>query len=290
MKETAVMIAVRDRPTEVSMLLQSLAYQTYTDFDIFIRDDAGGTPLTTYHFYNCIFNLLRMKGFRIYFNRNEFGLGVSKNRQKLVEDTKINKYKYLARVDDDVVLEPDFLERLIKVIEKGYDLASGVTPVMVSPTFIRDSNYVKIGNQVVLDNEGNYLFNGDDFGYKYTDDKIIPAHHFRSSALYKAEIHDKVNYTPTKLSKHGFREEQFFSFKCLMNGYKIGVDLGAIAWHQMTPSGGERFPDQNDLVQFNEKILREWTKEHKDELNKIFGRPKLTEQELMKDTNLARKF
>lgn len=285
------MVAVRDRPTEVAMLLESLCYQTYTNFDIFIRDDAGGTPLQTYHFFNCITNLLRMKGFKVYMNRNDFGLGVSKNRQKLVEDTQTKgKYKYLARVDDDVVLEPDFLERLIKVIEQGYDIASGVTPVMVAPSFIRGVDHLEIGNQVVLDNEGNYIFNGDDFGYQYTDEKIIPAHHFRSSALYKAEIREKVNYTPTKLSKHGFREEQLFSFKALMEGYKIGVDLGAIAWHQMTPSGGERFPEQNELVIFNENILREWTKEHKDELNKIFGQPKMTEQELMKDTNLARKF
>lgn len=289
MKEIAVLINVRDRPTELSMNLLSLYNQTYKDFDIYILDDMSGAQLTDYHFYNCIINLLKCNGFKVYVHRTEFPHGVSKARQKIVDLALKKKYKYLCRIDDDVVLEPDFLERLIKVIESGYDLASGVTPPMVQPTFIRDpKNIGEVIGRVVLDDEGNYLFNGDDCGMLYTDSVILPAHHFRSSALYKSEIHKKVNYLPTKLSKHGFREEQIFSYKCLMAGFKIGVDTGAIAWHQMTPSGGERFPEQVELVQFNENILREFTKENKDELNKIFGQPKLTKQELMKETNLIR--
>ena len=287
MKETAVMICVKDRPSEVAMLLESLYFQTYKDFDVFIRDDNSGTSLNNYHFFNCIIARLVLRGHKVIVNRNDIPLGVSKNRQQLIEDVKDNGYKYACRIDDDVVLESDFLERLVKVIESGYDLASGVTPPMSGPTFIRDSKYLNIGNQVVLDNEGSYILNNDDFGMQYTDSKIIPAHHFRSSALYKMSIHEKVNYLPTRLTKHGFREEQIFSYKLLMNGYKIGVDLGAIAWHQMTPSGGERFSDSNDLIKQNEQILKEFTKENKDELNKIFERPELSKQEIMKETNLA---
>lgn len=288
-KECAILINCRDRPSEVALLLSSLYNQTYKNFDVYILDDCGGTPLQTYHFFNCIISLFNMQGFRIYIDRNPFGLGVSKSRQKIADWARQKPYKYLCRVDDDVFLEPDFIERLIKVIESGFDLASGVTPVMVGPTFIRDPKILEVGNQVVLDNEGNYIFNGDDFGMRYTDSKIISAHHFRSSALYKSEIHDKVNYLPTRLTKHGFREEQIFSYKLLMNGYKIGIDTGAIAWHQQTPSGGERFSDSNELVKQNEQILKEFTIEHKDELNKIFGQPKLTKQQIMKDTNLAGK-
>ena len=132
----------------------------------------------------------------------------------------------------------------------------------------------------------------------YYDDVILPAHHFRSSALYKKEIHNKVNYLPTKLTKHGFREEQIFSYKCLINGFKIGVDTQAIAWHQLTTSGGERFMDSNELISQNEKIMIEETKElYKkygnfiDDYNKKLGlNPKpLTKQQLMMETNLTGK-
>ena len=214
MVETCILINLRDRPTEVSMLLESLLFQTYQDFDICILDDCSGTPLTNYHFFNCIINLLKMNNHKVLISRTTFPHGVSKARQAIVDLTK-DDYKYLLRVDDDVILELDFIERLKKVLDSGYDLASGVTPPC-APAFIRGVEKIKekgFINQVVLDNDGNYIFCGDDCGMNYADELIIPAHHFRSSAMYKSEIHKKVNYTPTKLSKHGFREEQIFSYK-----------------------------------------------------------------------------
>lgn len=299
MKETAIMIAYKDRPTELAMLLCSLYTQIYKDFDIYILDDQSGTPLTTYHFFNCVINLLKCQGFKIYIIRTEFPHGVSKARQRLVDEALKKEYKYLARVDDDVYLESDFLERLIKVIETGYDLASGVTPPMVQPTFIRNPKYVgEVINYTELDTEGNITYSGDSCGMNYTDSKILLAPHFRSSALYKVEIHKKVNYTPTKLSKHGFREENIFSWKCILNGFKLGVDTGAVAWHQQTPSGGERFPSQNEDIQFNQKIFEEETKEmfikNGDFLRKYYEDNgiklrKLEKTEYMKEENLMRK-
>ena len=285
MKQTAILINVKDRPTELTMLLQSLRTQTYKDFDIFILDDCSGTPLNTYHFFNCITNRLVQENHKVFVKRTGFTHGVSKARQKIVDWAK-DDYKYLLRVDDDVVLESDYIERLFKVLDQGYDLASGVTVPMASPTFSRNPKFLKgIVNRVILDEEGNYIMNGDDCGMNYTESVILPAHHFRSCALYKSKIHEKANYLPTKLSAHGFREEQLFSYRLLMQGFKIGVDTQAINYHQLTPSGGER-PTTN-LTPFNQQILLEYTKEHKDELKKLFpNEPMPTELELTKQTNL----
>ena len=290
MTETAILINVKDRPTEIAMLLESLHFQSYQDFDVFILDDFSGTPLTNYHFFNCMVNLMKRKR-KVFMRRTEFPFGVSKARQEIVDWAIKGDYKEFLRIDDDVVLEEDFLYRLLKVLSKGYDIASGVTPPMAQPTFIRDLKYIKnIVNRVILDKEGNYILNADDCGYNYTDSIILPAHHFRSSALIKREVHEKVKYYPTKLSKHGFREEQIFSYKAQMQGFKIGVDLGAIAWHQMTPSGGERFPESNELIKQNQEILVEFTKEHKDKLNELFTHEDMpTELELKKENNLLMK-
>ena len=290
MTETAILINVKDRPTEIAMLLESLHFQSYQDFDVFILDDFSGTPLTNYHFFNCMVNLVKRKR-KVFMRRTEFPFGVSKARQEIVDWAIKGDYKEFLRIDDDVVLEEDFLYRLLKVLSKGYDIASGVTPPMAQPTFIRDLKYIKnIVNRVILDKEGNYILNADDCGYNYTDSIILPAHHFRSSALIKREVHEKVKYYPTKLSKHGFREEQIFSYKAQMQGFKIGVDLGAIAWHQMTPSGGERFPESNELIKQNQEILVEFTKEHKDKLNELFTHEDMpTELELKKENNLLMK-
>ena len=287
----AVLINTKNRVTELSLLLQSLRTQTYQKFDIFVYDDYGDNPNTNYHFFNCLITRLKLEDHFVFMRRTEFPHGVSKARQAIVDWALQYDYEYFCRLDDDCILESDYIEKLLNVIENGYDLATGVTVPMVGPSFKRDSKFISNGimNRVILDNEGNYILNNDDCGMEYLKtDNIFPAHHFRSCALYKTEIHKKVNYLPTRLSMHGFREEQIFSYKLLLNGYKIGCDLNAVTWHQLTPSGGERGPNDQELIRFNEQILNEWTKDHKDELNKIFTKENMSsELELMKETNLA---
>ena len=285
------MIAVKDRPTELSLLLQSLRNQTYKNFDIYIVDDCSGTPLNNYHFLMCLINKMIEEGNFIYIERNAFNLGVSKNRQKLVDLALNGDAELLCRVDDDVILEPDYLQKLLIVINKGYDLASGTTPFIGQPMFKRESKFIgNVGNRVVLDNEGNFLFNGDDFGINYNDEVILPLHHFRSCALYRREIHDKVSYD-SNLTKHGFREEEILSFKMIINGFKLGCNTQAIAWHLNTPSGGERFPDSNDLIKINEQVLKDFTKklykEHGDFISDYNKRLGIKEEPIvLKETNL----
>ncbi len=288
--ETVILINVRDRPTEIALLLQSLRTQTYSDFDIYILDDCSGTPLTNYHFFNCVMNRLKIEGHKVFMKKTEFTHGVSRARHAIAEWALEKNYKYFLRVDDDVVLEPDYLERLHKVLlDFPYDIASGVTvPMQVIP-FKRNPRFLNgIVNRVILDKGGAYIMNGDDCGMEYTATgvtNILPAHHFRSCALIKREVHEQVKYYPTKLSHHGFREEQIFSYRALMKGFKIGIDLNAINYHQMTPSGGER-PTAN-MVPFNQEILEEFTKENKEELSKLFPtEPMPSKQALMKESNL----
>jgi GT2 family glycosyltransferase len=287
MKETAILINTLSRVTELSLLLQSLRTSEYQDFDVFILDDAGSNPNENYHFYNCVVNRLKSEGHKVFTKRNEFNLGVTKARQKRVDwALETEEYKYLCRLDDDCIIEVDYLSKLKKVIEAGYDMASGVTVPMVSPTMKRDPIHLKgIVNRVILDENGKYIMNGDDCGQQYTESVILPAHHFRSCALYKSEIHNKANYLPTRLSTNGFREEQIFSYRILMSGFKIGVDTGALNWHLICPSGGER-PTMN-MVPFNQQMFEEFTVENKEELNKLFTHENMpSELELTKENNL----
>jgi GT2 family glycosyltransferase len=264
-----VNICSRDRVTEASLLLQSLRTQTYQQFNVHVLDDASGTPMTNYHFFNCLCNRLRFEGHRVNLIRNPVSRGVARARQQLVEHTlEHSKGKYICRLDDDVVLQPDFLERMMRVIKQGYDLASGVTPLMNGPLVEREVKYVEpIVNRVVLDEDGRFLFNGDDCGYSYLTDGILPAHHFRSNALIKREVHEKIKYE-CNLASHSFREETFFSLRALLAGFKIGVDLNAVVYHFVTPSGGERSHNAADSKN-NQMMLNEFVRENKDELREI---------------------
>jgi glycosyltransferase involved in cell wall biosynthesis len=282
MGKIAILINTKDRPTELCLLLQSLRTQIYQDFDIFILDDFGGTPLTNYHFYNMLLTRLVQENHKVNVRKTAFTLGVSRARQEIVDWAK--GYDYYLRVDDDCILEPDYIAQLFEVIGAGYDIATGVT-IPFQPIPKRDTLYLKgIVNRVILNEDGSYKCNFDDCGMPYTHKLILPAHHFRSCALIKKEVHDKVKYYPTKLSMNGFREEQIFSYKALLAGFKIGCNTQAVNYHLATPSGGER-PTMN-MVPFNQKILEDFTIENKDELIKIFKDGGISELELKKSNNL----
>ena len=286
----AILIGYRDRPTELYGLLQSLRTQTNKNWDIFILDDNSGTPIEVYHFLNMIVMRMKLEGNKFFYEKTPFNYGVSRMRQYLVDKALQEGYNLTLRLDDDILLEPDYIERLIKVMEQGYDIASGVT-ISFGPQLKRDPIHLKgIINRVILDKDGNFIMNGDDCGNSYTYDLTLPTHHFRSCALMKKEVHNKVSYYPTKLTRHGFREEQIFSFKALMEGFKIGVDTGAVNFHLMTPSGGERFPEQGQMIPFNQQILEEFTRENKEKLSPSFPvEPKLSELALKKENNLLLK-
>lgn len=292
----AVLINTRDRPTELSLLLQSLRTQTFKDFKIYILDDCSGTPIQAYHFLMCMIGKCNDEGNHVHYQKTEFPHGVSKARQRIVDwALKDDDTELFLRVDDDVILEPTYISKLMEVIKNGYDFASGVTPFMGQPQFRRDvKNVGPVMDRVVIDNEGNIVFNGDDCGMLYHQESVLPLHHFRSCALYKKEIHQKVSYD-NRLTKHGFREEEILSFKLITAGYKLGCNTGAIAWHLLTPSGGERFADSNELVKINEEELKRFTKElYKEkgdfieEYNKRLGISvqKMSDEELIKSTNL----
>jgi len=93
------------------------------------------------------------------------------------------------------MLEPDYFEKLIKVIDEGYDIASGVTPLIGTPEWKRETKFVEpIINRHEFDNEGNLIKMNDDCGYTYLEEVILPTHQFRSCALFKREVVEKIKY------------------------------------------------------------------------------------------------
>ena len=259
-KRIDVQILTRDRPTELAILLWSLREQTYKEFDVMIYDDCSGTPLQVYHFLNCVINRLKFDGHRVEVIRGAVKKGIWRARQLLAEHSVENSQNsFICRLDDDVILERDYLEKLMLVIDEGYDIASGITTPALTAVQPRSAEYVyPVINRVVLDKDGQFLINCDDCGYTYTEEVILANDHFRSCALYKKEIHEKVSYEDN-MPLCGFREEEFFSFRAILAGYTAGCHTGAINWHMQTPSGGDRSGDYGKNALFNQLALNRFT-------------------------------
>ena len=254
-----IMICTKDRPNEMALLLQSLRTQIFQDFDIFIMDDRSGVQIQQHHFLNVIINQIKSENHNVSVWRNEIPYGVTRLRQMVVE--KILDYSNgdaILRLDDDNLLEPDYIERLVKCLEDGYDIASGLVPPCGTPSIKRDIKFVKpIIADVILDNKGNIKEFQDVCGYQYLQKEVLPSPNFRSMALIKREVHEKVKYEDN-LGFCSFREEQFFSFKALLEGYIIAVDTGAIAYHLNTPSGGERTDSYYSGLEKNNQLLNKF--------------------------------
>lgn len=268
-----IMICSKDRPTEIALLLQSLRTQTHQDWDVWIMDDRSGMPYIQHHFLGSIINRMKLENHIVTYCRNDIRYGVTKLRQIVIDRILEEGHgEAILRLDDDNLLQPDYIERLIKVLDSGYDIASGLVPHLAIPFIKRETKYVKpFIADITLNEDGSIKVFNDDCGMEYIEKEIIPSPHFRSMALIRRKVHEKVKYEDT-LGFCSFREEEFFSFKALVEGFKIGVDTGAIAYHLNTNSGGERTREYQEGLGFNHQRLNEFTqklyREHGDFIRK----------------------
>ena len=261
MKRTTIHCCSKDRHSELALMLQSLRTQTIQDWDLLLLDESK-TPITQNYFLVALINRIKLEGHCVRILRNELSQGVCYSRNKLIE-SDISNNDYVLRLDDDIILEPDYIQKLLNVINKGFDMASGVIPLVSMPQIKREVSFVMpIINKHELDNEGNLILQKDDCGFGYIEEEIIPTHQFRTNCLYKTEINKKVSY-PLNLSHTGFREEGFFSVKAIVEGYTIGVNTHAICYHLACPSGGVRANQQlySQNVQLDDNTFKQYIKD-----------------------------
>ncbi len=292
-----IQICSKDRATEVCLLLESLRNQTYNHFDIYILDSGSQVPLDKFYFFNYIVNHLKLAGHNVKLFRDNIATGVSMSRQTLVDEAMKagNTYSIYARIDDDSICDKRFLEKSLDGIDAGFDLCGAVVPMYANPDIrIRETKFVEpIINESRLNNKGELICNFDDAGTLFTEEKIIPTMHFRSTCIYKKELHNKgINYK-TRLSRNGFREENLFSYAAIIAGFKLCIHTGCINYHLATPSGGER--DTMNLVTHNQQIFDDTVKrmynDHGNFLKKYLDKLGIKEkeynkEELNKSTNL----
>jgi len=77
-------------------------------------------------------NKIKLEGHGLNIIKNELKLGVCNARNLLIEKDYFDN-DFVCRLDDDVILEWDYLSRMTRVLEIGYDIASGITPHIIPP-------------------------------------------------------------------------------------------------------------------------------------------------------------
>jgi glycosyltransferase involved in cell wall biosynthesis len=116
MPEVDVLIPTYRRKTSLCMLLSSLLGQTFTDFDVTISDQ---TPEQECYLESievgAVAAALRYHGHRVTLLRHVPRRGLAEQRQFLLEQASAPFVQYL---DDDLLLEPKVIGRMVAVIEE----------------------------------------------------------------------------------------------------------------------------------------------------------------------------
>lgn len=228
-------ISTRGRyDTTLPLALQSIIMQTKKIDKLVIFDDNDyPQDVRNDNIYKNIFMILDSKGINwewVFADKK----GTHYNHQK----ANLMGYKWVWRMDDDVIAEPDVLEKLFEHIDEDVGAIGGS---ILTPPF--QKGLISSGKIENINLEQNIQWDYID-SIKYID-------HLHCSFLYRAGVYD---YN-LMLSKVAHREETLFTYGLKQRGYKI-LAVPCVNWHLKYSVGGIRDCKQ-DLFMHDERIFQE---------------------------------
>jgi glycosyltransferase involved in cell wall biosynthesis len=111
-----VLIPTYRRKTGLAVVLTSLFGQTFTDFNVIVSDQTEEErAYLESEEIQTVVRALRWRGHDVTLLRHPCKHGMAEQRQFLLEQSRA---RYVHFIDDDVLLEPQVMERMLKVIQR----------------------------------------------------------------------------------------------------------------------------------------------------------------------------
>ncbi len=110
-----VLIPAGGRKTALAVVLASLFGQTHREFDVVVSDQGADAGLLESIEIQTLIRALRYRGRRVRTFRHLPRRGLAEHRHFLLSQSQAD---YVHFVDDDVLLEPGVMERMLRVIRK----------------------------------------------------------------------------------------------------------------------------------------------------------------------------
>ena len=231
-------VATRGRYfSTLPLVLQAIINQTKLPDKLVIFDD-NDEPLDMRKemIYQYFFQMLNIKKVEW-----EWIYAPKKGQHHIHQMANEMGYKWVWRIDDDAIPEPDVLGNLL-----GYTTIENIGAIggsILTPPLKFDTSK-STGKVSDIDKEPNIQWN-----YIKQSKEV---EHLHCSFLYRAGVHD---YN-LGLSRVAHREETLFTYGLYLKGYKIIVAPHAITWHFKNPEGGIRSESKQELYSHDEAIFR----------------------------------
>lgn len=242
-------VSTKDRYfTSLPHLLISIAMQTVKPDKLIIYDDGEHKDLRNEQIYQNIFLLLQQKGisWEVAFGNR---IGQVANHNKSIDDAKTD---WIWRLDDDNVVEPDVLEKLLKNAEDDVGAVGGL---------VLDPKYSYNHPNSLASNRIEDIYLGLNIQW-YVGTGVKEVDHLYSTFIYRKEAAKQVGGYCKELSRVGHREETLFTYSLKRAGWKVLVDSSAVTWHMRASQGGIRSDSNRDMWMRDENVfarqLTEW--------------------------------
>jgi len=254
-------VVSRDRHSYLSALIVSLLGQAFRDWDLIVQDDDADESMIHDHQIMTLCKRMNDEGhqWRIIRGHRQ-GPHVAHDRTlRMAHENPGYRYKLICRIDDDIYIRPDYLEKLFSAFleDKDAEVAavSGVYPdpgrplaQQIAPQgFEKDLNYAgKIDHNVPWPYVCLYP--------PGTRPRLVE--HLYSSFMFRVELGVAVGGYCRLFSQIGHREESDFSHRFSLAGYKLLIHPEAIGFHFQAPGGGIRSGDIVDRAKLAESDHR----------------------------------
>lgn len=240
-KEILCSISTRGRyDTTLSHAIVSIANQSLIPDKLVIFDDnEHPRDLRNTQHYMYIFQMLDMKGIEW-----EYVFAEKKGQHYNHQRANTMGYRYVWRMDDDTIADPNVLEVLYSHMKDGVGAVGG--------SILTPPNMTPVNSTGSIDHIDEPCIQWGLISSKKEVD------HLHCSFLYRAGI---VDYC-LSLSRIAHREETLFTYDLKRKGYKNYVVPNAITWHLKNKDGGIRDGSKENF-EHDEKIFRH-RMEHRD--------------------------
>ena len=247
-------IPTKNRASYVALLIQSLRAQTFQEWDLILVDDSdSGNELSQHHFLVELLKLIAHEGHRFLVIRGlQKGAPYGHNIA-----LSVAKHPYLVRIDDDILLQPDFLEKLVEVVQKSKEPIGAVGGVYPDLSRWLEGK----SGKPYLDNpeEGFFFFPIGSLNLLglhqrtcYTKGEPVRVEHLYSTFLYNVTAVREVGGFPLCYSPFGEGEETDLTYRLHHCAYPLYVHPLALGWHLLAPKGGRR-QKREDLPEYFEQ-------------------------------------
>ena len=251
-------IPTLDRPEQLVCLLTSLTYQTYGDFDIIIvsqstEDDAlldNGPNSTKRKLLNVLKHRSNGSVKHSIVNKEAIGAAAAHNIVLYRSRTP-----YILRVDDDIILEPTFVEKLLATIEANQSIGA-VGGIYLDPNQPNDQYYdTEIKNKII---DGGMTIRDDTGGcqtLRHRDERMMRVSDLYSTFIYRKDAMIQAGGFFEKYGRACYFEDTDGSYRIYMEGFILLVDPWAVGWHFKSLTGGSRTFWTEGKDKRNEKVF-----------------------------------